>query len=53
MTALGAVLVALGVVLTIINRRFKLELSRGKVRGIAGPVLIIVGVLMLVGIIQG
>lgn len=51
MQILGGVLVFIGIVLTVKNRGIRLDLSRGKVRGIAGPVLIVLGVLMLAGVI--
>ena len=53
MTVFGAVLITLGVLLTLRYPRLTLNLKRGKLYGIAGPVLIILGVLMVIGIISG
>ena len=52
MTILGIVFIVVGVILTVLQTRLKLKLSRGKLRGIAGPILIILGILMLTGVIQ-
>jgi len=53
MTAVGYVFIALGVLLTVRNPRLTLNLKKGKLRGIAGPVLIVLGILMAAGIITG
>ena len=56
MTVLGAVFVVLGIILTIMNPRtlrLRLRFTGLRVRGIAGPVLIILGALMLAGVISG
>lgn len=54
MKALGAVLIGLGVALTVINPRPgkpQIKLTGLRVRGIAGPVLIVLGILILTGVI--
>ncbi len=51
MTALGIVFIGVGVILTTLQPRFKLNLSRGKLRGIGGPILVILGILILTGVI--
>ena len=47
----GIIFVVVGVLLMARNRRAWLDLKRGKVRGIAGPLLIILGVLLLTGVL--
>ena len=51
MTALGIVFICVGVILTAFQPRLKLNLSRGKLRGIGGPILIILGILILTNVI--
>ncbi len=53
MTATGYILIALGVLLTVRNPRLTLNLKRGKLRGVAGPVLVVLGILMVTGVITG
>ena len=53
MTAVGYVFIVLGILLTVRNPRLMLNLKRGKLRGIAGPVLIVIGILMVTGVITG
>jgi len=56
MTVLGAVFVALGIIFTILNPRpvrRRLQLPGIKGRSITGPVLLILGALMLAGVISG
>jgi len=51
MTALGIIFIVVGVILTILRPGLKVKLSRGKLRGIGGPILIILGILILTGVI--
>ena len=51
MTATGYVLIVLGILLTVRNPRLTLNLKRGKLRGISGPVLVVLGILMVAGVI--
>ena len=51
MTALGIVFICVGVILTALQPRLNLKLSRGKLRGIGGPILIVLGILILTGVI--
>ena len=53
MTAVGYVLIVLGVFLTLRKPRLILNLKRGKLRGIAGPALVVLGILMVTGVITG
>ena len=48
---LGIMFIMVGVLLIVRNPRIWLQLKRGKVRGIAGPALIILGLLILTGIL--
>ena len=50
---LGIIFIVVGIILFVINPRLRLELKRGKLRGIAGPVLVIIGILILTGVISG
>ena len=52
MQILGGILIGIGILLIIMRPRIKLEIARGKVRGLAGPILVILGILMLVGVIS-
>ena len=51
MTTLGIILIGVGVILTVFQERLKLNLSRGKLGNIGGPLLIILGILILTGVI--
>jgi hypothetical protein len=51
MTILGAAFVLVGIILLIRSPRIKLDPGRGKVRGIGGPILIILGLLLLFGVL--
>jgi len=53
MTATGYILIALGVLFTVRNPGLTLNLKRGKLRGVAGPVLVVLGILMVTGVITG
>jgi hypothetical protein len=50
---LGILFIIVGVFLFVRNPRIWLQLKRGKVRGIAGPALIILGILILTGVLPG
>jgi len=52
MTAIGIALIVIGIVLIFLQPRLKVEAHRGKIRGIGGPILIVLGILMLTGVIQ-
>ena len=47
----GIIFMALGVLLMARNRRIWLDFKRGKVRGIAGPAMVILGILLLAGVL--
>ncbi len=49
MTGLGIVFIVVGIILSA--RRLKLRLSRGKLTGIGGPILIILGILIITNVI--
>jgi len=52
-TTLGIVFIVVGFLLIILQSIFHIRISRGKFGGIiAGPVLIILGILILAGVIQ-
>jgi hypothetical protein len=56
MQALGIGLIIAGVILFFISprpQRPQLKLTGLRVRGIAGPVLVIIGILILLGVIPG
>ena len=56
MNILGIVLIVLGIVLFFLNpkpQRAQFKLTGLRVKGIAGPVLVIIGILMLTGVIPG
>lgn len=56
MNILGIVLIVVGVILFIINpkpQRAQFKLTGLRVKGIAGPILVIIGILMLTGVIPG
>ncbi len=48
---LGIVLIVVGIVLTALHPRLKLNLSRLRIRGLVGPALIVLGILVILGII--
>ena len=50
---LGIIFMIVGVLLIVRNPRIWLQLKRGNVRGIARPVLIILGLLVLTGVLPG
>ena len=55
MTILGIVFIVAGIVLFFINprpQRAKIRFTGLRIRGIAGPILIILGILILTGIIS-
>ena len=52
MTAVGYVFIVLGILVTVRNPRLTLDLKRGKLRGIAGPVLTVLGILIVTGVIS-
>lgn len=47
----GILFLIAGVLLTARNRRVWVDIKRGKVRGVAGPLLIILGILLLTGVL--
>lgn len=51
MNWLGIILIVAGVVLTALHPRLKLNLTRRRVRGLAGPALIVLGILVVLGIL--
>jgi len=51
MNWLGIILIVVGVVLTALHPRLKLNLSRLRIRGLAGPALIALGILVLLGVL--
>ncbi len=51
MNWLGIVLIVVGVALTALHPRLKLNLSRLRVRGLVGPALIVLGILVMLEII--
>ena len=51
MIALGIVFIVVGIILTALNPRLNVNFMRGKLRGIGGPILIILGTLILFGVI--
>ena len=51
MTILGIVFIVAGVILTALQPRLNLKLSRGKLRGIGGPILVVFGILILIDVI--
>ena len=53
MTIAGAIFIAAGVLLISRRPGLVLDLKRGKLRGIAGPVLVLLGILMVTGVISG
>ena len=55
MNVLGIVFIVLGVMLIFISPKLqqpRLKLTGLRVRGVAGPILIILGILMLTGVIS-
>ena len=48
---LGIVLIVVGIVLTALHPRLKLNLSRLRIRGLAGPALIVLGILVILDIL--
>jgi hypothetical protein len=51
MNWLGIILIVVGIVLTALHPRLKLNLTRLRIRGLAGPALIILGILVVMGIV--
>jgi hypothetical protein len=48
---LGIILIVVGIVLTALHPRLKLNLTRLRVRGLVGPALIALGILVILEII--
>ena len=53
MTIAGAFFIVAGILLVFRRPRLVLDLKRGKLRGVAGPVLLILGILMVTGVVSG
>ena len=53
MTIAGALFIVAGLLLIMRRPTLVLNLRRGKLRGIGGPVLVVVGILMVTGVISG
>jgi hypothetical protein len=51
MNWLGIILIVVGVVLTALHPRLKLNLTRLRIRGLAGPALIVLGILVILEIL--
>ena len=51
MNWLGIILIVVGVVLTALHPRLKLNLTRLRIRGLAGPALVVLGILVVMGIV--
>ena len=51
MNWLGVVLIVVGIVLTLLHPKFRPDASRLKIRGVAGPALVVLGILVLLDVI--
>ena len=50
---MGTIFIIVGVLFVVRSRRVWLDLKRGKIRGVAGPILIVLGILLVAGILPG
>ena len=48
---MGALFIVLGIIFILRSPRLRVDISRGRVRGLAGPACIILGILLLAGVI--